>query len=277
MRLLHGAGRRRAGEILRQGAVDAGRQVGADHRRPRHPRASARAPGGVPRRAGRAMRLLPAGHPNLGQGLARPQRGTDAGGDRRGARRQYLSLRQPYPHPQGGRARRRRDEGRTMSANIPLPPLLETNPRLDQWVKFSAPGKVTVSTGRVEIGQGVLTAMLQIAADELDVAADRIDLQTGDTTLTPNEGYTAGSQSIQFGGIAMRLVFAEIRGLFLAAAASRLNCAAADLSIMDCAVWRDDKATGQDYWSLVTYVDLTRSATASAAVKSANDFRVVGQ
>ena len=51
-----------------------------------------------------------------------------------------------------------------MSAHPPLPALLETNPRLDQWVKFSAPGRVTVSTGRVEIGQGVLTAMRQIAA-----------------------------------------------------------------------------------------------------------------
>ena len=65
----------------------------------------------------------------------------------------------------------------------------------------------------------------QIAADELDVCPDRIDLRTGDTTLIPNEGYTAGSKSIQFGGIAMRLVCGN-RGLFLAAAASRLNCAA---------------------------------------------------
>ena len=71
---------------------------------------------------------------------------------------------------------------------------------------------VTVSTGRVEIGQGVLTAMLQIAAEELDVAPERILLQTGDTELTPNEGYTAGSQSIQFGGVALRLACAEVRG-----------------------------------------------------------------
>ena len=85
------------------------------------------------------------------------------------------------------------------------------NPRLDQWVGFPSPGRVTVSTGRVEIGQGVLTAMLQIAAEELDVASDRILLQTGDTDLTPNEGYTAGSQSIQFGGVALRRACAEVR------------------------------------------------------------------
>jgi CO/xanthine dehydrogenase Mo-binding subunit len=155
--------------------------------------------------------------------------------------------------------------------------LLRDNPRLDQWVRFETPGRVTVSTGRVEIGQGVLTAMLQIAAEELDVAPDRIDLRTGDTTLTPNEGYTAGSQSMQFGAVAMRLACAEVRDLFLAAAASRLNCAAADLSIADGAVRRASAATGQDYWSLADAVDLTQTATASAATKPANEYRVVGQ
>src|ERR1700732_3955860 len=98
-----------------------------------------------------------------------------------------------------------------MSPPPPVMQLLEQNPRLDQWVGFPAPGRVRVSTGRVEIGQGVLTAMLQIPADELNVAPERIDLLTGDTETTPNEGYTAGSQSIQFGGVALRLAFAEVR------------------------------------------------------------------
>ena len=76
-----------------------------------------------------------------------------------------------------------------------LPPDLAQNPRLDRWVGFPSPGKVTISTGKVEIGQGVLTAMAQIAAEELDVAIERIALQSGDTDRTPNEGFTAGSQS----------------------------------------------------------------------------------
>jgi nicotinate dehydrogenase subunit B len=158
-----------------------------------------------------------------------------------------------------------------------LPPLLTDNPRLDQWVRFETPGRVLVSTGRVEIGQGVLTAMVQIAADELDVSPDRIDLQTGDTARTPNEGYTAGSQSIQFGGIAMRLACAEVRSLLLAAAASRLNCPPAELSVLDGAVVRHDGTTGEDYWSLAGSVDLTRTATASAAIKPAIDYRFVGR
>src|SRR5207248_6280394 len=125
-----------------------------------------------------------------------------------------------------------------------LPPLLAANPRLDQWVRFPSPGHVTVSTGRVEIGQGVLTAMLQIAADELDVAPDRILLQTGDTDLTPNEGYTAGSQSIQFGGIALRMACAEVRALFLDHAAVSFGFSRADLAVRDGAIIHRGERTG---------------------------------
>ena len=156
----------------------------------------------------------------------------------------------------------------TGNSPAPLPPLLETNPRLDQWVRFDAPGKVTVSTGRVEIGQGVLTAMLQIAADELDVSPERILLQTGDTDLTPNEGYTAGSQSIQYGGVALRLACAEVRGLLLDRAATRLGQPRAELSVSDGAIVRRGAPTGQDYWTLAPDVDLGQRATASVTPKS---------
>jgi CO/xanthine dehydrogenase Mo-binding subunit len=152
--------------------------------------------------------------------------------------------------------------------DVMIPPLLQTNPRLDQWVSFTAPGRVTVSTGRVEIGQGVLTAMVQIAADELDVSADRIDLQTGDTDITPNEGYTAGSQSMQYGGVALRLACAEVRGLMLRAAAAQLGAPVGELAMSDGTVTRQGQPTGCDYWSLAGSIDLSNRATASAKPKS---------
>src|SRR5271165_112839 len=164
-----------------------------------------------------------------------------------------------------------------MSASSTLPPLLAANPRLDRWVGFPSPGCVKVSTGRVEIGQGVLTAMLQIAADELDVAPDRILLQTGDTDLTPNEGYTAGSQSIQFGGVALRTACAEVRGLFLDHAAANFGYSRPDLSVRDGAITHRGEATGHDYWSLAAAVDLARHATGRLVTKSVSDYRVVGR
>src|SRR4029077_4393748 len=139
--------------------------------------------------------------------------------------------------------------------NAPLPGPLNDNPQLDRWVAFPLPGKVTVLTGRVELGQGVLTAMAQMAADELDVAIERISVHSGDTEKAPNEGYTAGSQSIQFGGVAMRQACADVRTLFLAQAAKTLGCKAAELSIRDGGILRNGASTGQDYWTLAGAVD----------------------
>jgi len=155
--------------------------------------------------------------------------------------------------------------------------MLEQNPRLDQWVRFPMPGRVTVSTGRVEIGQGVLTAMLQIAAEELDVAPGLIRLETGDTELTPNEGYTAGSQSIQFGGVALRLACAEVRARFLDHAASSFGYARPDLSVRDGAILHRGEPTGHDYWSLAAVVDLGLRANGRAAIKPVGEYVVVGQ
>src|SRR5271154_5252641 len=161
----------------------------------------------------------------------------------------------------------------SLSAPPALPPLLANNPRLDQWVRFPSPGHVTVSTGRVEIGQGVLTAMLQIAAEELDVAPDRILLQTGDTDLTPNEGYTAGSQSIQFGGVALRMACAEVRASFLDHAAANFGYSRPRWSVRDGAIIHRGAPTGHDYWSLAGTVDLGRHATGLPATKSVKDYR----
>src|SRR6516162_3615949 len=224
------------------------------------------------------MRLLPSWHPGLGQGAARPQSCAVAPRDRRGARRQHLPLR--LARSDSGRGRTRRPTNargsRPMNAQPTLPPLLAANPRLDQWVRFPSPGRVEVSTGRVEIGQGVLTAMRQIAAEELDVSPERILLHTGDTELTPNEGYTAGSQSIQFGGVALRLACAEVRARFLDYAAASFGYARPDLAVRDGAVLARGEPTTHDYWSLAPAVDFGLRATGQAPLKPVGDYRVVG-
>jgi CO/xanthine dehydrogenase Mo-binding subunit len=158
-----------------------------------------------------------------------------------------------------------------------LPSVLADNPRLDRWLNFAMPGKVELATGRVELGQGVLTAMTQIAAEELDVAFERITVRSGDTDHTPNEGYTAGSQSMQAGGIALREACAETRALFLDSAAQRLGCAAAELSVRDGLILRNGAATQFDYWSLALSVSLAREATGTAARKPVADYTVVGR
>ena len=152
-----------------------------------------------------------------------------------------------------------------------LPASLVDNPRLDQWIAFQD-GRVVLRTGKVEIGQGVLTALAQIAAEELDVAPERLHVISGETPQTPSEGFTSGSNSIAVSGSAIRLVCAEVRALFLQHVADQLGCAVGDLSIADGRVVRAKKLTGHDYWSHA--VDLTRRATGKAPIKPA-DYAVV--
>jgi len=161
--------------------------------------------------------------------------------------------------------------------NAPLPGILADNPMLDRWVSFPAPGKITINTGRVEIGQGVLTAMAQIAADELGVAMERIVIRSGDTDLTPNEGYTAGSQSMQAGGVAMRQACADVKALFLAQAATVIGCAVSELAVRDGSILRGGKPTGQDYWTLASAVNLAVKATGGGARKPMAEFKHIGE
>src|SRR3979409_2747235 len=103
-----------------------------------------------------------------------------------------------------------------------LPVSLAANPVLSAWVRFSPEGHVVVSPGKVEIGQGIVTALAQIAADELDVDIGRVRMVRASTTGSPNEGVTSGSLSVQQSGRAIRYACAEIRQIFLHAASDRL-------------------------------------------------------
>ena len=96
-------------------------------------------------------------------------------------------------------------------------------PRLDRWLRVSREGHVTLSPGKVEIGQGILTVLAQICADELDIGVDRVRLVPADTALSPNEGVTSGSLSVSDCGMSVRQVAAEARALFLAEAARQFS------------------------------------------------------
>ena len=158
-----------------------------------------------------------------------------------------------------------------------LPASLIENPRLDRWIRFLPDRTVRIATGKVEIGQGVVTAIGQIAADELDLPYDRIVMLSGDTAEGPDELYTTGSLSIEVSGSSVRLVCAEIRAKALEQAALRLNCSRDDLTVADGRFLQNGAATGQDYWTVAAEIDLSQAVTGTAAPKPAAGYRVVGQ
>src|SRR5204863_9116980 len=100
-----------------------------------------------------------------------------------------------------------------------MPTSLDRNPDLDTWLRIDAAGTVTVFTGKVELGQGIKTALARIAADELDVALARVLVHTADTAEGPNELLTVGSTSLEESGTALRLAAACARAHLLALAA----------------------------------------------------------
>jgi nicotinate dehydrogenase subunit B len=158
-----------------------------------------------------------------------------------------------------------------------LPGSLVDNPRLDRWIKFLPDRTVRVATGKVEIGQGVVTALRQIAADELDMPLERVIVLSGDTTDGPDEMYTTSSLSISMSGGSLRLVCAEVRAKAIERAALRLNCSPQDLTVDDGRFQQNGKPTEQDYWTVAGEIDLTQKPTGSAAPKPVSAYRFVGQ
>jgi nicotinate dehydrogenase subunit B len=147
-----------------------------------------------------------------------------------------------------------------------LPVSLAANPILSSWIRFSPDGHVMVSPGKVEIGQGIVTALAQIAADELDVDIGRVRMVRASTAGSPNEGVTSGSLSVQQSGRAIRHACAEIRQIFLGAASDRLGVGTDALDVSDGTISGPGNVR-TSYWELAGEVSLDREATPGAVPK----------
>ena len=164
-----------------------------------------------------------------------------------------------------------------MSAPAKLPQYLAANPRLDRWVRFDADGIATIFTGRCELGQGIVTAFAQIAAEELDLAVDQLRVIDADTELTPDEGHTSGSRSTPEGGPALRMACAEVRAVLLAEAARQLDIPVNQLVVENGRITGADRIREVSYWSLPHRELLAREATGQAQVKPVVRYTVVGR
>ena len=152
---------------------------------------------------------------------------------------------------------------------------LRANPRLSQWMRLEPAGFVEVTPGKVEIGQGILTALAQIVADELDLDLSQVRIVPASTATSPNEGVTSGSLSVQHCGSALRQVSAEARAIYLAAAAARLGVPAASLRISAGKISCPAGAT-TSYWELADDNLLECDALGNAAPKPPAQRQVAG-
>ena len=158
----------------------------------------------------------------------------------------------------------------------PLPGSLNANRRLAQWLRVLPDGMIEMRSGKVEIGQGIVTALAQIAAEELDVGIERIRMLPVSTADSPNEAVTSSSLSIQNSGSALRYACAEARAIYLDAAAARLGVNAASLTVAG-GEFSSSSGARTSYAELADDRLLAREATASAPPKTASQHRLVGK
>ncbi len=154
----------------------------------------------------------------------------------------------------------------SQSAPAALPGSLNANPKLDSWLHVQPDGKVVVLAGKVEFGQGITTALMQIVADELEIDMSRIVMIPTTTGVSPDEGVTSGSQSIEYGGIALRYAAADARELLLERASSKLHTPVTELKIRDGEILTPD-GQAATYWSLADGELFQRPVSAKVALK----------
>lgn len=168
-------------------------------------------------------------------------------------------------------------EAGTFTTRAPeLPGSLKSTPVLDAWIKIDDKGRVTVFTGKAELGTGIRTAFIQLAADELGISPQHIALVTADTAATPNEGYTAGSHSTADSGTAIANAAAQVRALLLQSAASKLRVDVATLVVKEGEIVAAD-GRRITFGDAVSGVDLHRNAEPGRPTKDPRSFALIGR
>ncbi len=149
--------------------------------------------------------------------------------------------------------------------------------QVDGFLAIGADGTVTCYSGKVDLGTGVRTALTQIVADELDVPFRNVKLIEGDTLLTPDQGITWGSLTIQVGGMQIRQAAATARAALVSEAAKRLNLPASELATEGGAVVAKSGTQRVPYSELVGGKNFELKLDAKAPLKDPSQYKIVGQ
>lgn len=148
---------------------------------------------------------------------------------------------------------------------------------VDGFIRIDKNGAVTLYSGKVDLGTGVRTALTQIVAEELDVPLSAVSVIEGDTALTPDQGTSSGSNSIQFGGVQIRQAAATARHALLQQAATVLKVDAGDLAIADGVVTSKSSGRSVKYGELIGDKAFALKVDKTVTPKNPADFKLVGK
>jgi isoquinoline 1-oxidoreductase len=139
-------------------------------------------------------------------------------------------------------------------------------------------GRVACFTGKIEMGQGVVTSLAQMLADELEVSLDSVDMVMGDTDLCPWDMGTFGSMSTRFFGPPLRAAAAEAREVLLELAAEKMDAPRDQLTVTDGMV-----SNTADPEQKISYAEIAKGQTIArrldrkAVLESVENFTIVGR
>jgi nicotinate dehydrogenase subunit B len=158
--------------------------------------------------------------------------------------------------------------------SVPGPPDAKL---IDTWLAIHSDNTATVYIGFAELGQGASTALPQVAAEELDLEMSQVSTVRLDTNVTPNQGGTYSSASINRGGPQVRTAAAEARQALLQMASQRLGAPVENLSVAAGVVSvKGDPAKRVTYGELIGGKQFGIPFTGKAPVKSPDQYRIVG-
>ncbi|MDA1082540.1 MAG: molybdopterin-dependent oxidoreductase [Gemmatimonadetes bacterium] len=155
--------------------------------------------------------------------------------------------------------------------------LQRPSPDFNAFVHIAANDRVTVLVGKVEMGQGVMTSLPQMAAEELNVAIDKVDVVMGDTELCPFDMGTYGSLSTRTLGPVLRAAAAEGKAVLMQMASEKLGVPVAQLEVVDGVVRSTtDRSKRVSYGELTAGKRIERKVDGAAALEKVGDFSVMG-
>jgi isoquinoline 1-oxidoreductase len=146
------------------------------------------------------------------------------------------------------------------------------------FLKIGEDGRVSCYTGKIEMGQGVITSLAQMLADELDVNLNEVDMVMGDTDMCPWDMGTFGSMSTRFFGPPLRKAGAEGRMVLLQLASDELKVPIDNLTADNGIVYdKNHKNKKISYAQLAKGKKITKKVTETIAVKKPSEFKIIGK
>ncbi len=153
-----------------------------------------------------------------------------------------------------------------------------TPPDFNAFLHIGANGRVTLFVGKIEMGQGIITGLPQIAAEQLNVPLERVDCVMGDTELCPFDNDTFGSLSVWRLGPVLHAAAAEARAVLVQMASEKLGMPVADLNVKDgVVVSRTDASKSVSYGELAGGKKIERRYEGQAALDKVSEYTIIGK